>query len=131
MQRGNFKELLLNNRLDFERSSFACSPGIHRSEFSLFHVKNNLPVSMCSTGEQKLSLLSVILAYANMVKSIFNMNPIIVIDELPAHIDGMNLNLFLHELQKLESQNFFTGTDIDFFTNLKDTRFNSQFILLK
>lgn len=126
-----FKDMLFDNRSDFEKSVFACSPGIHRSEFSVFHIKNNLPVAMCSTGEQKLSLLSVILAYANMVKSVFNMNPIIVIDELPAHIDKINLNLFLYELQKLGSQNFFTGTDIDFFSALKGTSFKSQFILLE
>lgn len=126
-----FKKLLFDNRFDFEQSAFACSPGIHRSEFLIFHNDNNLPVSMCSTGEQKLSLLSVILSYANMVKSIFNINPIMVIDEMPAHIDEINLNLFLSELQKLGSQNFFTGTDMEFFDVLNNSKSNSQFILLE
>ena len=66
-----------------------------------------------------------------MVKSIFNINPIMVIDEMPAHIDEINLNLFLSELQKLGSQNFFTGTDMEFFDVLNNSKSNSQFILLE
>ncbi len=126
-----FKKLLVENRADFEKSAFAFSPGIHRSEFYAFNKSRNIAVSMCSTGEQKLSLLSVILAYANMIKSVFNLSPIMLVDEMPAHIDNDNRDLFFSELQKLGSQNFFTGTDEEFFSFLKSKKFNSKFIELK
>ena len=123
-----FKDLLLKNRSDFEKSSFAFSPGVHRSDFYAFHIVNDIPVSLCSTGEQKLSLLSVIMAYSKMIKLVFNIPPIVLIDEAPAHIDSDKRDLFFAELQKLGSQTFFTGTNKEYFNFLD--KFNTKILEL-
>lgn len=123
-----FKDLLLKNRIDFEKSSFAFSPGVHRSDFYAFHIANDIPVSLCSTGEQKLSLLSVIMAYSKMIKLVFNIPPIVLIDEAPAHIDSDKRDLFFAELQKLGSQTFFTGTNKEYFNFLD--KFNTKILEL-
>ena len=113
-----YKKSLIENR---ELFKFTFSPpveGVHRSDFSAINLDKNITADQTSTGEQKLAVISIILAYANMLYLYFNKYPLILIDEAPAHLDEIKgLELF-KELEKLPTQVWMTGiskSDFKFF----------------
>ncbi len=127
-----YKKSLVENR---EMFKFTFSPpveGIHRSDFSAINLDKNITAEQTSTGEQKLAVISIILAYANMLFLYFNKYPLILIDEAPAHIDEIKTKELFKELEKLPTQIWMTGilkSDFEFFKD-KSTLFleieNSQ-----
>ncbi|MCR5506258.1 MAG: AAA family ATPase, partial [bacterium] len=79
-----YKKSLFENR---ELFKFTFSPpveGVHRSDFSAINLDKNITADQTSTGEQKATVISIILAYANMLYLYFNKYPLILIDEAPA-----------------------------------------------
>ncbi|MBP3615393.1 MAG: AAA family ATPase [Alphaproteobacteria bacterium] len=115
-----YKKSLLDNR---ELFKFTFSPpveGVHRSDFSAINLDKNMPADQTSTGEQKLAVISIILAYANMLYLYFNKYPLILIDEAPAHLDEIKTLELFKELEKLPTQVWMTGilrSDFEFFEN--------------
>lgn len=115
-----YKKSLLDNR---ELFKFTFSPpveGVHRSDFSAINLDKNMSADQTSTGEQKLAVISIILAYANMLYLYFNKYPLILIDEAPAHLDEIKTLELFKELEKLPTQVWMTGilrSDFEFFEN--------------
>jgi DNA replication and repair protein RecF len=92
--------------------------GPHRSEVEVTFVRKNIPAALSSTGEQKALLIGLILAHAELVAEIAGMTPILLLDEVAAHLDhGRRADLFAR-LHELGSQVFMTGTDLALFGNL-------------
>ncbi len=95
--------------------------GPHKSDISVYSVKYDKPAYMCSTGQQKMILLSLILAHSKMIKIKTGQSPIILLDELVAHLDSKTRELLYSELGKLDTQIWMTGTDKTLFENLTDS----------
>lgn len=95
--------------------------GPHKSDISVFSVKYDKPAYMCSTGQQKMILLALILSHAKMIKIKTSQSPIILLDEIVAHLDSKTRNLLYSELEKLETQIWMTGTDKTLFENLNNS----------
>ncbi|MBR1544454.1 MAG: AAA family ATPase [Alphaproteobacteria bacterium] len=115
-----YKKSLLENR---ELFKFTFSPpveGVHRSDFSAVNLDKNITADQTSTGEQKATVISIILAYANMLYLYFNKYPLVLIDEAPAHLDDTKTLELFKELEKLPTQVWMTGilkSDFNFFDN--------------
>jgi len=81
----------LKNRLvasrPIDRASGRTSNGIHRSDLQVFYAEKNIPAALSSTGEQKALLVSIILAHALMMQAEKGFIPIILLDEVAAHLD--------------------------------------------
>ncbi len=113
-----YKKSLLDNR---EMFKFTFSPpveGVHRSDFSAMNLDKNITADQTSTGEQKLAVISIILAYANMLYLYFNKYPLVLIDEAPAHLDEFKTKELFEELEKIPTQVWMTGilkSDFKFF----------------
>ena len=61
--------------------------GSHKTEFFCYNKEKNMPAEMCSSGEQKLLLVSIILSCAKALKKSINIPPIMLLDEVFTHLD--------------------------------------------
>ena len=120
-----YKQKLFENRNLFKYTFSPSVEGIHRSDFTALNIDKNISADQTSTGEQKSTVISIILAYANLLYLYFDKYPIILIDEAPAHLDNLKLERLFEELEALPTQIFMTGItpeDFSFFRN-KSTLF--------
>ena len=74
-----------------------------------------MPAARSSTGEQKALLIGLILAHAELVAGMTGMTPILLLDEVAAHLDASRRAALFGRLAALGSQTFVTGTDAGLF----------------
>ncbi len=86
--------------------------GPHRSDLVVEHIAKSMPAGECSTGEQKALLIGLMLAQARAQK---NRRPLLLLDEVAAHLDESRRAALIEELLALETQIFMTGTDASLF----------------
>ena len=113
-----FAARLRSNRSLFTRSFSPPVDGPHRSDFSAFNIARGIGADQTSTGEQKLAVISMVLAYAQMLNLYFGKYPLILIDEAPAHLDSEKMRALFEELEKIPAQVWMTGVsraDFGFF----------------
>lgn len=102
--------------------------GPHRSDFIVHNKLSGLTAIQSSTGEQKILLLSILIAQANWQKNNQGSAPILLLDEVAAHLDPARRDRLFNHLINLESQFWLTGTDSDSFDGLRDL---GQFFLIE
>jgi DNA replication and repair protein RecF len=89
--------------------------GPHRSDFSVTHGPKDMAAALCSTGEQKALLIGLILAQARAVKAESNSAPVLLLDEIAAHLDRDRRTALFGALGALGCQAWMTGTDAETF----------------
>ncbi|MDY0240661.1 MAG: DNA replication/repair protein RecF [Rhodospirillaceae bacterium] len=94
--------------------------GPHRSDLAVRLASRNLPAGQCSTGEQKAVLVAIILGQARIQAEEGGMAPILLLDEIAAHLDGTRRAALFDELVALGAQSWLTGTDQDLFAPMGD-----------
>ncbi|MBT7731129.1 MAG: DNA replication/repair protein RecF [Rhodospirillaceae bacterium] len=94
-------------------------PGPHRSDLVVFHSINNMPANQCSTGEQKALLIAIMVSHANLRKIEFGEAPVMLLDEITAHLDSQRRDALFNVLGSLGSQIWMTGTDVSLFKSLE------------
>lgn len=87
------------------------SHGAHRMEFYVTHRDKQTEAAYCSTGEQKALLLSLLLAQAQAMKEKQGRLPILLLDEVVAHLDATRRTALFAVLEELAVQAWLTGTD--------------------
>jgi DNA replication and repair protein RecF len=92
--------------------------GPHRSDLRLGHVDRALPVEQCSTGEQKAVLVRLLLAQARVRLAERGQGPLMLLDEVVAHLDEERREALFDELAALPGQSWLTGTDAALFAPL-------------
>ena len=85
--------------------------GGHRSDLLVTHQAKSLPARFCSTGEQKALLVSLILAQARMIVLDRGVAPLLLLDEVVAHLDHERRQALFSTLLDLNCQAWMTGTD--------------------
>lgn len=110
---------LLRDSRGPDRSAGRTLSGPHRSDLKVVHGPKGLDAGACSTGEQKAMLIGMILAHAKAMKNtIGGMLPVLLLDEVVAHLDAeRRLGLF-RELHGLGAQCWLTGTDRSLFQGM-------------
>ena len=94
--------------------------GPHRVDLLVRHHEKDIEASRCSTGEQKALLIGLILAHARLTADMTGFAPILLLDEIAAHLDeGRRATLF-DLVDGLGGQAFMTGTDRSMFDALGD-----------
>ena len=94
--------------------------GPHRMDFTVIHRDKNRPAAEGSTGEQKALLLNVILAQgARLAKAESSAPPILLLDEVAAHLDARRRAALFDEIEALGLQAFLTGADEHLFEGLR------------
>jgi DNA replication and repair protein RecF len=94
------------------------APGPHRSDFLVRHRGKDLPAALCSTGEQKALLLSILLGQARVQTERRGVPPVLLLDEVAAHLDETRRAALWDELEALRMQSWMTGTDFSLFADL-------------
>ncbi len=118
----SFKEKMRANR-QIDRESKRTAIGPHRSDFTA--VYKDMPASQGSTGEQKALLVSIILGHALMMQAEKGFVPVILLDEVAAHLDEARREQLFKVLLSLNGQIWLTGTDKEIFNSLNN---NAQFL---
>ncbi len=103
---------------DEDAASGSTSVGPQRSDLEVSHLDKALPAHLCSTGEQKALLVSIVLAHARLVALERGAAPILLLDEVVAHLDGGRREALYQCLLELGSQAWLTGTDEALFAPL-------------
>ena len=85
--------------------------GPHLSDLSVIHAGKGVPASNCSTGEQKALLIRLILAHARLIKDMTGSAPLLLLDEVVAHLDPGRRAALYDALAGLGAQVFMTGAD--------------------
>ncbi|MDA1097487.1 MAG: DNA replication/repair protein RecF [Proteobacteria bacterium] len=112
-----FAELLQRSRQrDARRGSTSVGP--HRSDLAVRHLGKDMPAAQCSTGEQKALLIAVMLANAKAEADRRGAAPILLLDEITAHLDGERRAALFEEILALGGQAWLSGTDRDLFAPL-------------
>jgi DNA replication and repair protein RecF len=112
-----YRRLLADSR-GADRGAGRALKGTHRSDFIVVHGPKSMPASQCSTGEQKALLIGLILAQARAVKAVANLPPVLLLDEVAAHLDRQRREGLFATLEALGSQAWMTGTDGHLFEGL-------------
>lgn len=113
----DFRRILKDNRLSDSRSGRA-SVGPHKADLLVTHLDKAMPAALCSTGEQKALLIGITLASARITATAFGAAPILLLDEVVAHLDKTRRSSLFDELAALGSQVWMTGTDRILFDDL-------------
>jgi DNA replication and repair protein RecF len=114
-----FRALLRDSRRrDAEAGGAADGP--HRSDLEVRHADRDMPAAACSTGEQKALLLSIVLAHARLLAAEGESAPIVLLDEIAAHLDADRREALFDEICALGVQAWMSGTDDDLFETLGD-----------
>jgi DNA replication and repair protein RecF len=93
--------------------------GPHRSDLEVVDDASGRAAGSCSTGEQKALILNLILAQAGRLsRAIGEPNPILLLDEVAAHLDSARRAALFDEIEALSLQAFLTGTDASLFETL-------------
>jgi DNA replication and repair protein RecF len=107
-------ECLKNDRQrDAETGTTAAGP--HRSDLIVHDSKTGMPAREGSTGQQKALLISICLAEARRRAALGQKLPILLLDEVAAHLDSERRNDLFDELTSLRAQAWLTGTDASVF----------------
>lgn len=99
--------------------------GAHRTDLQVFYAgRDMMPAAQCSTGEQKALLVSLILAHTQLMRAERGFAPLLLLDEVCAHLDDARRAQLFSFLTEARGQVFLTGTDESIFTGLpKDALF--------
>jgi DNA replication and repair protein RecF len=115
----NYRRLLRDSRGP-DRAAGRCLRGPHRSDLLVVHGPKAAEARMSSTGEQKALLIGLVLAHARAVRSACGgWAPIMLLDEVAAHLDEERRVGLFEELKELGVQAWMTGTDARLFEPLE------------
>lgn len=108
----------LASRRPEDASEGATGVGPHRSDLAVVHLGKNQAADFCSTGEQKGLLLALVLANARMRVAEGGGTPLLLLDEVAAHLDAVRRAALFEDILDLGAQAWMTGTDVSLFAPL-------------
>jgi DNA replication and repair protein RecF len=92
--------------------------GPHRADLLVTHAAKSQPAGLCSTGEQKALLIGLILAHADLVAERTQQRPVLLLDEIAAHLDPLRRRALFERLEAAGGQVWMTGTEAGLFTEI-------------
>ena len=107
--------LILEQGRERDRAAARALEGPHLSDLIVLHGPKDAPAQLCSSGEQKALLIGLILAKAELIKEIEGPSPLVLLDEVAAHLDQARREALFGEILRLGAQAWMTGTDRDLF----------------
>ena len=106
----NFSDKLRNNR-EIDSKIGRTSDSAVKTNFNIFNFDKNHYAENCSTGEQKVILVSILLSFIKMLKE-FNQNRIIfLLDDIFSNLDLKFTYIILEAIKKLNTQTWITDTN--------------------
>lgn len=94
--------------------------GVNRTDFKVYYRRKGMPAELCSTGEQKSLLISIILAQSKCQTLHKGFAPVLLLDEVVAHLDDVKREALLEKVRELNVQAWITSTNPELFNSLKN-----------
>jgi DNA replication and repair protein RecF len=98
-----------------DTNSGSTSIGTHRSDFIVCHGETGMEAAICSTGEQKALLVGIILAAVKLQTEQRGFTPLLLLDEIAAHLDEPRRTSLFQLIVKMGAQAWITGTESELF----------------
>jgi len=114
-----YRALLKENRAR-DAAAGRTLDGPHLSDLAVRHRGKNLPAADASTGEQKALLIRLVLAHAGLIKQMTGFAPLLLLDEVVAHLDPVRRAALYDALSSLGAQVWMTGADPVSFGDILD-----------
>jgi DNA replication and repair protein RecF len=114
-----YRALLKENRAR-DAAAGRTLDGPHLSDLAVRHRAKNLPAADASTGEQKALLIRLVLAHAGLIKQMTGFAPLLLLDEVVAHLDPVRRAALYDALSSLGAQVWMTGADPVSFGDILD-----------
>src|SRR5215510_12768678 len=105
-----YRALLKDNR-SRDAAAGRTLDGPHLSDLVVSHASKNIPAGDASTGEQKALLIRLVLAHAGLIKQMTGFAPLLLLDEVVAHLDPARRVALYDALSSLGAQVWMTGAD--------------------
>ena len=105
-----------------DRAAGRTLDGPHRADLLVRHSAKDMPAELCSTGEQKALLIGLVISHARLTAEIAGSAPILLLDEVAAHLDPGRRAALFAILDDLNCQTFMTGTEASLFSSLAGPR---------
>jgi DNA replication and repair protein RecF len=109
--------LAANRQADAQAGGALIGP--HRSDLAVALADKDIAAELASTGEQKALLISILLAHAGLQRAVRGEPPLLLLDEIAAHLDASRRAALFDALLRLDSQAWLTGTDEALFAPLR------------
>jgi DNA replication and repair protein RecF len=93
--------------------------GPHLTDLAVTHADKQIAAADASTGEQKALLIGLVLAHASLLAEMSGFAPVLLLDEVIAHLDPARRAALYAELDKLGAQTWMTGADAAAFADIK------------
>jgi DNA replication and repair protein RecF len=123
----DFAAALANARRS-DAGSGGAALGPHRSDVVVHLLPSGTPAEFASTGEQKALLIAIVLAHAKLRSVMRGAPPLLLLDEVAAHLDSVRRATLFDVLRRLDSQTWLTGTEPSVFAPL---RRHAQFLAVQ
>ena len=112
-----YRAILHENR-ERDRAAGRTLVGPQASDLVVRHGPKNIPAETASTGEQKALLVGLVLVHARLVGAMSGLSPLVLLDEVAAHLDPRRRSGLFAALEALEGQVWMTGADPALFAEL-------------
>ena len=112
-----YRALLKENRAR-DAAAGRTLDGPHLTDFAVTHASKGVPASDASTGEQKALLIRLVLAHARLIKEMTGFAPLLLLDEVVAHLDPSRRAALYDALAGLGAQVWMTGADPAAFSDI-------------
>ena len=103
-------------------------PGPHASDLQALHLASKTPAYLASTGQQKASLIAVVMAHARLQERRLGRSPIMLLDDVAAHLDADRRSALFEAVSLLGGQCWYSGSDQQQFDDLRG---KAQFIEMR
>ena len=114
-----YRTMLYEGRVR-DRAAGRTLAGPQASDLLVRHGPKDIPAATASTGEQKALLIGLVLAHAHLVATMSGITPLILLDEVAAHLDPRRRTGLFERLEALGAQVWMTGADPALFVELRD-----------
>jgi len=112
-----YREILRDSRAR-DAAAGRTLDGPHLTDLQVIFAPKNMPARDASTGEQKALLIGLVLAHASLVAEMTGITPLLLLDEVVAHLDPERRRALFDELARLGAQVWMTGADPAAFTDI-------------
>jgi DNA replication and repair protein RecF len=114
-----YRAVLKDNRAR-DAAAGRTTDGPHLTDLSVVYAPKNIPAASASTGEQKALLIGLVLAHAGLVAEMTGFAPVLLLDEVVAHLDPARRVALYDALDRLGAQVWITGADPAAFAEIAD-----------
>jgi DNA replication and repair protein RecF len=102
---------VLNDNRTKDAAAGRTTDGPHLTDLAVIYAPKNIPAADASTGEQKALLIGLVLAHAGLVREMTGCAPVLLLDEVVAHLDPARRAALYDELARLDAQLWLSGAD--------------------